>query len=101
LESYLGLVSLKGVKDWYHVTYDSCNGGLFCVTKLDGSMFKFVESEIWLYYVDTTKQRPKEGVAFLNIVEDKSPRTELKAVWLLYRLENCRIKLVDQVPRIS
>ena len=49
------ILSLKQVKEKYHVYYDSSNAGIFYVTKPDGNKIEFIESEGGLYYMDTAK----------------------------------------------
>jgi hypothetical protein len=45
--------------------------GSFCVTKPDGKLFKIVESESGLYYLDTTKNTNAEGVVMLTTISEK------------------------------
>ena len=50
------ILSLARVKEWYQVTYDSMNGNVFEVAKLDGSVRFFKESARSLYYMDTSQR---------------------------------------------
>ena len=40
----------------YHVSYDSNTDGVFIITKADGPVFRFQESEDGLHYLVATKQ---------------------------------------------
>ena len=50
------ILSLCNVKCKYHVAYDSNVGGVFVVTKPNGTIFQFEESPDGLHYLDTAKQ---------------------------------------------
>ena len=47
------VLSLKLVKERYHIKYNSREKEGFVVTKPDGQQFNFVESSSGLYYLDT------------------------------------------------
>jgi hypothetical protein len=53
--SIANILSLKRVASKYKVKYDSENGGLFIVTKPDGTIFEFQASAGGLFYLDTDK----------------------------------------------
>ena len=50
------IMSLKNVKDKYHVTYDSQDDGDFIVTKPNGSSIRFVMHDDGLHYHDTNNR---------------------------------------------
>ena len=52
------VLSLKLVKEKYHIEYDSENNNGFLVTKPTGERFKFVQSGSGLHYLDTTLHNP-------------------------------------------
>jgi hypothetical protein len=55
-KSIANILSLKRVAEKYHVAFDSSkNSGSFVVTKPDGTIFEFQESEGGLYFLDTNK----------------------------------------------
>ena len=70
-QAIANILSLKRVKEKYHVTYDSRKGCIFHVTKNDGKRFEFIESEGGLYYMDTSKYIEKQGVTLITTVNDK------------------------------
>ena len=55
------VLSLKLVKDRYHVKYNSSEKEGFVVTKPNGEQFNFTESSSGLHYLDTSKQNPSAG----------------------------------------
>ena len=55
------VLSLKLVKDRYHVKYNSSKKEGFVVTKPNGEQFNFTESSSGLHYLDTSKQNPSAG----------------------------------------
>ena len=66
------ILSLRQVRDHYHITYDSSHRK-FIVTKPSGKEFMFHESEGGLHYLNTTHQQGHqgEGYAFaVNTVKD-------------------------------
>ena len=50
------VLSLKLVKEKYHIEYNSEKGDGFVVTKPTGERFNFVQSGLGLHYLDTTLQ---------------------------------------------
>ena len=54
------VLSLKLVKEKYHVEYDSENNDGFVVTKPTGERFKFVQTGSGPHYLDTTLQNPDD-----------------------------------------
>ena len=53
LNSIANILSLCWVVVKYHVAYNSQGGGLFVVTKPDGTVFEFKASPGGLYFLDT------------------------------------------------
>ena len=51
------ILSLRRVKEKYHVAYDSSAENAFIVTKPDGTVFRFNESDTGLYYLDTDRKK--------------------------------------------
>ena len=56
------VLSLKLVKERYHVEYNSSKKEGFVVTKPNGEQFKFIQSPSGLHYLDTTNQDPNKYV---------------------------------------
>lgn len=56
LSGIANILSLANVKRFYWVTYDSRDGGRFCVHKNNGTIREFVESPTGLYYMDAKSQ---------------------------------------------
>ena len=56
------VLSLKLVKERYHVKYNSNEKEGFVVTKPNGEQFSFTESPSGLHYLDTSSQNPSKGV---------------------------------------
>ena len=56
------VLSLKLVKERYHVEYDSNEKEGFVVTKPNGEQFKFIQSPPGLHYLDTTNPDPSNHV---------------------------------------
>jgi hypothetical protein len=54
-ESIANILSLKQVAKKYHMAFDSKHGGSFIVTKPDGTVFKFKQSDGGLYFLATDK----------------------------------------------
>ena len=79
-QGIVNVLSLKRVAEKYHVMFNSKEGRLFIVIKLDGTMFEFKQSEEGLYFLDTDKH----VTVMVNMVADnKSNYTNedyLKAV---------------------
>jgi hypothetical protein len=71
-QAIANILSLKRVKQQYHVYYDSQNGGSFVVTKPDGEQFEFRESETGLYYLDTTSSA--SATVLVTTVEENKAR---------------------------
>jgi hypothetical protein len=78
-KSIANILSLKRVAVKYHVTFDSEQGGSFIVTKQDGTVREFQQSDAGLYFHDTTttirndvKPRSRDGSAtvMVNTVAD-------------------------------
>jgi Zinc knuckle len=55
--SIANILSLKRVASKYRVMFDSEDGGVFIVTKPDGTVFKFQASDGGLFYLDTTEPK--------------------------------------------
>ena len=66
------IVSLANVMKKYHVTFDS-NDNMFVVTKPDGTVYRFTQSESGLYYYDLSADgcRKRTGVTMVDTVESK------------------------------
>ena len=56
------VLSLKLVKEKYHIQYDSDEKDGFMVTKPNGERFKFIQSSSGLQYLDTTNPDPSKSV---------------------------------------
>ena len=56
------VLSLKLVKEKYHVQYNSDEEEGFVVTKPNGEQFKFVQSPSGLHYLDMTNPDPNKNV---------------------------------------
>jgi hypothetical protein len=52
-KSIANILSLKRVIEKYHVTFDSEHGGSFILTKPDGTVREFQQSDRGLYFLDT------------------------------------------------
>ena len=72
------ILSMKQVKSKYHVQYDSESGNLFVVTKPDGKVFEFKESDDGLHYLDTDKY--KSGVALIQTVAEIKVATQMMTI---------------------
>ena len=55
------ILSLKLVKEKYHIQYDSDAKDGFVVTKPNGERFKFVQSSSGLHYLDTSNPDPNKS----------------------------------------
>ena len=55
------VLSLKLMKDRYHVKYNSSEKEGFVVTKPNGEQFNFTESSSGLHYLDTSNRNPSRG----------------------------------------
>lgn len=79
-KSITNILSLKCVNEKYHVTFNSKHSGSFIVTKPNGTVFKFKESNGGLYFLDTNKS---ETVLVNTVADNKVNFTNkdyLKAV---------------------
>ena len=56
------VLSLKLMKERYHVKYNSREMEGFVVTKPNGDQFNFIESSSGLYYLDTSNPNPSMNV---------------------------------------
>ena len=56
------VLSLKIVKEKYHIGYDSNAKDGFMVTKPNGERFKFIQSSSGLHYLDTSNPNPNKPV---------------------------------------
>ena len=56
------VLSLKLVKEKYHIKYNSDEDDGFVVTKPTGEQFKFMQSGTGLHYLDTTLQDTNKSV---------------------------------------
>ena len=56
------MLSLKLVKEKYHIEYNSNKDDGFVITKPTGEKFKFVQSGVGLHYLDTTLQDTNKNV---------------------------------------
>jgi hypothetical protein len=71
-QAIANILSLKNIKQKYHVTYNSNDeDSSFCVKKADGKTFLFKESERGLYYIDTVNNVHQDGVLMVNTVSNK------------------------------
>ena len=62
------VLSLKQVKEKYHIEYDSENNDGFVVTKPTGERFKFIQSGSGQHYLDTTLQNPENSAGTTLVV---------------------------------
>ena len=58
----VNVLSLKLVKEKYHIEYNSAKGDGFVVTKPTGEKFKFIQSGLGLHYLDTMVQDTNKSV---------------------------------------
>ena len=71
-KAIVNILSLRWVRDHYHITYDS-SYRKFIVTKLSGKEFAFHESKGGIHFLDTTHQQgqQRQGHVFaVNMVKD-------------------------------
>ena len=68
VEGIANILSLRNVKRRWRVTYDSLDGRGFVVTKEDGSVQEYRESENGLHYTDTG------ATVLVNTVEENKAR---------------------------
>jgi hypothetical protein len=66
------IVSLSRVREKYHVSFNSDNN-IFVVTKPDGTIFEFKQSESGLYYYNLASNKRK-GVVMVDTVASKKSR---------------------------
>jgi hypothetical protein len=84
--SIANILSLKRVSSKYRVVFDSQDGGVFIVTKPDGTVFKFQASDGGLFYLDTADSkttRTQATVLVQTVADNKVNYTNedyLKAV---------------------
>ena len=75
LRAIANVISLKLVKEKYHIQYDSDEKDGFVVTKPNGERFKFIQSSSGLYYFDTTNLDPNKSanttLVVNTVVENK------------------------------
>ena len=64
------VLSLKLVKEKYHVQYDSETEDGFVVTKPTGERFKFTQSGSGLHFLDTSQESTIETTLVVNTVRD-------------------------------
>jgi hypothetical protein len=67
-ESITNILSLTHVTAKYHVTFNSKHGGSFIVTKPDGTIFEFRQSNHSLYFLDINETRT--GTVMVNTIAD-------------------------------
>jgi hypothetical protein len=65
-KSIANILSLKRITEKYHVVFDSKHSGSFIVTKPNGTVFEFQESNGGLYFLDTDKS----ATVLVNTVAD-------------------------------
>ena len=63
------VLSLKQVKERYHVKYNSREMEGFVVTKPNGEQFNFIESSSELHYLDTSNPNPSTNVDTTLVVK--------------------------------
>jgi hypothetical protein len=68
------IVSLSRVREKYHVSFNSDNN-IFIVTKPDGTVFEFKQSESGLYYYDLVSNKCKGAVMVDTVASKKSRYT--------------------------
>jgi hypothetical protein len=68
------IVSLSRVREKYHVSFNSDNN-IFIVTKPDGTVFEFKQSESGLYYYDLMSNKRKGAVMVDTVASKKSRYT--------------------------
>jgi hypothetical protein len=66
------IVSLSRVREKYHILFNS-NNNIFVVTKPDGTVFEFKQSESGLYYYNLASNKRK-GVVMVDTVASKKSR---------------------------
>jgi hypothetical protein len=66
------IVSLSRVREKYHVSFNS-DQNIFVVTKPDGTVFEFKQSESGLYYYDLASNK-HSGAVLVNTVASKQSR---------------------------
>ena len=62
LRAIANVLSLKLVKEKYHIQYDSNAKDGFVVTKPNGERFQFIQSSSGLHYLDTSNPDPNKSV---------------------------------------
>ena len=62
------VLSLKLVKEKYHIQYDSNAKDGFVVTKPNGERFQFIQSSSGLHYLDTSNPDPNKSVNTTMVV---------------------------------
>jgi hypothetical protein len=72
-KSIANILSLKRVIKKYHVAFDSEHGGSFLVTKPDGTVLEFQQSDGGLFFLDTNKSH------FLDTTKSITVRNDVKA----------------------
>jgi hypothetical protein len=93
------ILSLKQIKDKYHVSFDSKMSNAFTVTKPDGTVLKFHESENVLYFLDTSKNMD-EVVVLINTVSETKIDIQVQIATEQIWPESCKSGLDAQVPEI-
>jgi hypothetical protein len=71
--SIANIVSLSRVREKYHVLFNSDNN-IFVVTKPDGTVFEFKQSESGLYYYDLASNKRKGAPVMVDTVASKKSR---------------------------
>jgi hypothetical protein len=66
------IVSLSRVREKYHVSFNSAHN-IFVVTKPDGTVFEFRQSESGLYFYDLASNKCK-GAMMIDTVASKKSR---------------------------
>jgi hypothetical protein len=74
------IVSLSRVREKYHVSFNSDNN-IFVVTKPDGTVFEFKQSESGLYYYDLASNKCKGAVMVDTVASKKSLYTNEDYSW--------------------
>ena len=75
LRAIANFLSLKLVKEKYHIQYDSNTKDGFVVTKPNRERFKFVQSSSGLHYLDTSNLDPNKSTN-TTLVMNTGPRTK-------------------------
>ena len=93
------VLSLKLVKEKYHIHYNSSEDDGFVVTKPTGEKFKFIQSASGLHYLDTTIQDPDKGVDTTLVVNTvKENKKNYTNNDYLRALRACKLQIMVGQP---